>query len=221
MGYSVKQLKDFQHYFKDKNCDTELICLNDAIERKGEEAYLLVIRKGIDIIVDSNKLMEEQKTIKYDSKFLHYGKVCNKKARHNICFADFSQNADYEKGKGTIIDFKDLPLLSKVRKEILEFTGDTLFAEGNHYYDVKTCYISLHGDSERSKVLGCRLGADFPLYFQWHQNKKPVGKRIKIDLHHGDIYIMSHKAVGNDWKKYKDNLYTLKHAACVNEKYIN
>jgi len=33
----------------------------------------------------------------------------------------------------------------------------------------------------------------------------------KINFNHGDIYIMSDKAVGNDWKKRK--IHTLRHAA--------
>ncbi|SPN79689.1 2OG-Fe(II) oxygenase, partial [Brazilian cedratvirus IHUMI] len=35
------------------------------------------------------------------------------------------------------------------------------------YYDVNKCYIGFHGDSERRKVIGLRLGETMPLYFAW------------------------------------------------------
>ena len=34
---------------------------------------------------------------------------------------------------------------------------------------------------------------------------------IELNLNHGDIYIMSEKAVGYDWKM--SSIYTLRHAA--------
>ena len=37
-------------------------------------------------------------------------KVLNKKARHNLCFADEAQKADFEKGLGTIVPFSILPI---------------------------------------------------------------------------------------------------------------
>jgi len=37
-----------------------------------------------------------------------------------------------------------------------------------------------------------------------------VGKRIIVPLNGGDIYLMSEKAVGTDWKRKK--VYTLRHA---------
>jgi len=49
-----------------------------------------------------------------------------------------------------------------------------------------------------------------PIYFQWFYQLKPVGERIKIPLDPGDIYVMSEKAVGSDWKKRL--IPTLRHA---------
>lgn len=47
---------------------------------------------------------------------------------------------------------------------------------------------------------------------------KPVSEPLKIDVNGGDIYIMSEKAVGSDWKS--SSKYTLRHAAALNEKLI-
>jgi hypothetical protein len=43
---------------------------------------------------------------------------------------------------------------------------------------------------------------------RWHLNRAPVG--VIIPLHHGDLFVMSEKAVGTDWKSWKS--YTLRHA---------
>ena len=47
--------------------------------------------------------------------------------------------------------------------------------------------------------------------WQWFKNGMPLGNQIDIVLNSGDVYIMSEKAVGSDWKK--SSLYTLRHAA--------
>lgn len=86
-----------------------------------------------------------------------------------------------------------------------------LVCEGNYYYDVKKCGIGFHGDAERRKVIGVRLGESIPLHFQWFYKNKVVGKRMEFALNDGDMYIMSDKAVGFDWKNY--NILTLRHAA--------
>ena len=44
-----------------------------------------------------------------------------------------------------------------------------------------------------------------------------VGKRVKLSLEHGDMYIMSEKASGYDYMKR--SVYTLRHAAGC-EKYL-
>jgi hypothetical protein len=59
--------------------------------------------------------------------------------------------------------------------------------QGNHYYDTACCGIGFHGDSERRKVVAVRLGAAFPLQFQWFLRSAPVGKRVNVELQHGDM----------------------------------
>ncbi len=107
-----------------------------------------------------------------------------------------------------------MPLLNAVRNKFGELFGkkcEKLVAEGNYYYDAKKCGIGFHGDSERRIVIAVRLGCTLPLHYHWFYNSKAVGKRIKLKINHGDIYFMSQKAVGTDWKKKK--VLTLRHAA--------
>lgn len=58
---------------------------------------------------------------------------------------------------------------------------------------------------------------NYPMRWQWFQKSKPVGRPYDILLNDGDIYIMSEKAVGKDWKK--SSHFTLRHAA--GKKYVS
>tara|TARA_B110000208_G_scaffold163908_1_gene201048 strand:- start:136 stop:411 length:276 start_codon:yes stop_codon:yes gene_type:complete len=53
----------------------------------------------------------------------------------------------------------------------------------------------------------------FPLHFQWYQNRQRIEERCIFDLKNGDIYSMSKKGTGYDWKKSANNRLTLRHAA--------
>ncbi len=76
---------------------------------------------------------------------------------------------------------------------------------GNLYYNNKKCGIGFHGDSERKRVIACSLGDRRPIHWQWYHKSKPIRERIKFEIGNGDMYIMSEKASGFDWKKkYKD-----------------
>ena len=142
------------------------------------------------------------------------GRVVNKRARYNLCYGKFSQEPDYSEGRGTVVNFKDVPLTSELRKNIGEYVGSkgkNLQGEGNLYYDSTRTGIGFHGDSERRKVVALRLGESIPLVYSWFLQCKSVGHPMKLNLQHGDLYIMSEKAVGFDWKRRK--VLTLRHAA--------
>ncbi len=56
-----------------------------------------------------------------------------------------------------------------------------------------------------------RLGQTIPLHYQWFVQGEPVGERVVLMLNHGDLYVMSEKATGYDWKS--KSTPTLRHAA--------
>jgi hypothetical protein len=175
------------------------------------EAYLLIVRQAIPY---HEVMMHELMELEWDKKALMRGKVVNKHARFNLCFDDMSQEPNYEEGSGRIIAYDQVPLLKQMKEEIIERyvdRGDSLKVEGNLYYDVNRCGIGFHGDSERRKVIGLRLGASFPMVFHWYQRSERVGEAIEIHLQSGDLYMMSEKATGFDWKKKL--MYTIRHAA--------
>lgn len=220
-GFNLKDLLYAQDQFKKKGISSELIDLSTYLNGTGYkyegEAYILIVRNGLNAILDtynSSDFFTEQKDLEKDTKALMKGKVVNKKARYNLCFSTEPQEPNYEEGKGRIVSFKSVPLLQKVRSylpDIIGIKGKDLIAEGNYYYDINSCYIGFHGDTERRKVIGIRTGISFPLHYQWFLQSLPIGPNIEFILNDADIYIMSEKAVGSDWKRKK--ILTLRHAA--------
>lgn len=220
-GFDLTDLKQIKKKFKKLNCECELYNLNKELpeDQEADDAYVLVIRNFIQNILKDTKytyddLLTEQLNLDYDKKAFMYGRVVNKNARYNLCFDEESQEPDYESGKGRIVSYKNMKILNKIRKNLPKLIGDKfddMKCESNYYYDNKKTGIGYHGDSERRKVVAIRLGADLSIHYQWFKNNSPIGDNIEIDLKGGDMYIMSEKAVGTDWKS--SSLCTLRHAA--------
>jgi len=186
-----------------------------------DEAALLVVKNGVAHFLPEEKeaearVLAELVRMPKDKTTLSYGQVRNKHARHNNTIGDFDQEPDIANGKGTVVNFKDYPLTNKLRHAMTVFLDAPfpLVGELNHYFNASTCGIGWHGDLERRLVVGMRVGpgADgMPLRYQWFRQHRAVGMEAKIMLDSGDMYMMSEKAVGTDWKK--SSKLTLRHAA--------
>lgn len=111
VGYNLNDFKDIINKCKDLGIVTELIDLKqNAINFhqvvSAEDAYVLVIRNGADSLLDQQgknnyDLYNEHINLKWDTKAKMYGKVNNKKLRHNLCFGEKYQEADYRRAYGT------------------------------------------------------------------------------------------------------------------------
>lgn len=240
-GFTVAELQSLNHYFSDHECKTEFVNLkkellskwiqentneSNDLDNSIEEGCLLVVRNGLSKLgCIPEELRKEMLSLKWDTKALFRGVVKNKIARSNLCFDHMAQDACFEQGKGTIIAYNTIPYLQKVRTCLIQTVAkacnkniDHIVCEGNKYDDPLRNGIGFHGDSERNLVIGIRLGnPSMPLVYQHYYHYKPIGKLFRIDLQDGDIYFMSTKAVGKDWKK--SSRVTLRHAAGA-RKYI-
>ena len=180
-------------------------------ELHSEKAYLLVVRNGVDKLLetlssDSNKLFKKLCSLYWDRKFWcqRRKRVLNKNARANMCISDKACKANYEKGQGTVYSFSELKEINQIRSELSKLISEKakqMQCEGNWYFDVSKCGIGLHGDTERYLVVGMRFGGTMNLCFQGFYQSKSIGRMFEINLNSGDLYIMSEKATGNDWKK--------------------
>lgn len=226
-GLNLKDLQRVQNCFNKWGTENNIYRLNDLLPDNIDgidEAYFLHCKKGVDALLKNTKgdgklytaddIYYEQNILETDKHAKMQGRVVNKIARHNLCFSTFNREPDFENGKGSIVSWDNVPLTNHVKKCMEIIVGDKttdLQGEGNYYYDTSKCGIKFHGDSERKIVIAFRLGLTMPLHYQWYNRFKPVGSRFNMDIDHGDIYIMSFKATGNDWKK--SSKYTLRHAA--------
>lgn len=231
--FNLNDFKLCQEKFPE-NCELIDLSLKDNdpnsnTNAKTKGSYLFILRDGVRLLGDDPDIIfKKLKKLPYDTKAKMRGKVVNKIARYNSCFSDFTQKADFKNGKGTVINFKDTPLV-KLRKnlEIFGKKAKNLQGELNYYYDVNKCGIGYHGDSERKIVVCARFGASIPICFQWFGKKlredkiKAIGPNMKYILNHGDIYCMTN--CGWNWKR---SMLNLRHAAgCekylqINKKYL-
>ncbi len=214
-GFQLSDIMEIKAVADAKGIKTEVHTLDSGV-KECPLAYVLVMRNAVDALLTPHSeaaLFAEQRALQYDKKAYMYGRVVNKHARWNLCYNDHAQEPDYALGKGRIIPFNQVPLLSLLREEIgaMHQKAKELKVESNYYYDARKCGIGFHGDTERKKVIGVRLGnVNLPIYYQWYLNGEPIGGRTDIDLFPGDIYVMSEKAAGSDWKR--KIIPTLRHA---------
>ena len=246
-GYTTDDLKLIKKKFKKMHGKSKLIKLNKNLpdNKTADNASVLILKNGVNVLlnnwvnnisehnsslinegINATKLFEEQLDLKWDVKYYdsRRNKVLNKRARYNICYGLNEQKPDYENKKGTIVKYDNVPLLKIWRSEILKLCNedDTFVAEGNYYYDVNKCGIGYHGDSERRKVVAGNFSDSHvirELHWQAYYKYKQIGNVTKVELNHGDMYIMNKKATGNDWKN--PNKITWRHAAGINNsKYL-
>jgi len=225
-GFTITEMQKFKRTFEKKALEYSLTVeyydLSSEMSFDCEAASVLVIRNGLSLFMDDiDSFYEEEKERDWDTKAFMRGQVKNKRARYNLCYADFSQEPNFEEGKGRVINFEDSKSMKNIRNGlglVLCPKARNLNAEGNKYYDISQCGIGFHGDAERKIVVAFRLGETMPLRYAWFQRNVPISEPVTIDIGHGDMYIMSSKAVGTDWKK--SSIPTLRHAAGC-EKYIS
>ena len=197
----------------------------EIVGHKGsaKDSGVLVLRRFVqrqlgDDALDriEDELESQDRAGLVDRKALFRGRVKNKKARGNNVLADFTQEPDYERGKGTVLAMSAYPRIAALaaRAQMWLQQDGVLICEQNRYDDAKKQGIGWHGDAERTVVFGARFGqatSRMPLMFQAFYKAEPVGPKTTIHLERGDVYIMSSKAVGTDWKS--SSMVTWRHAA--------
>jgi hypothetical protein len=216
-GFSYEDLSLFKAKFDEIGVVSEIYSL--CTEIKGPSSHILVCKDVLATLVDKNAFKIESNALAklWDTKYydVRRQKVLNKRARYNLCFSEEGQQSDYANRKGTVVSYKDFPSLLLVKNKLETLLGDLvkgLSIEGNYYYDTSKCYIGYHGDSERKKVIGLRIGESFPLHFQWYDKTEAVGNRMQVNLGDGDMYFMSEYTSGFNWMHRPRNLH-LRHAA--------
>lgn len=188
------------------------------------EAGILVIRDGVNALTQRpdalsgchGELRDMVSKNLFDSQRMIRGSVKTMHARTTNVLADHTQKPDLATLKSTVVDIKDFPALDNLRRVLSgwsDFDG-LLVAETNHYPDSFKCGIGWHGDAERKHVLGARVGpgaVNMPLRFQAFYRHEPVGCEVRVEIKSGDVFVLSEKATGYDWRS--SSFLTWRHAA--------
>ncbi len=137
-GFSIEEMEKFEKACIEKGYKTEMVDIESfldkentippEVDKKGNdiefdtEAKILIIRQGVKMLL-GDKYKDFLKEVKssediVDTKAWMKGKVVNKRARYNLCYGEVAQEPDYSKKMGTIVAFKDVPFLSKLREEL-------------------------------------------------------------------------------------------------------
>ena len=219
-GFTVEELAALATKFQ----RAQLVRLHELLppdKREGNDAAVLHIKQGVQQLgFDPRALLLEQGRVDYDKMAFssrYGGRTVNSIARHNIVFGPqrVEHSDDYK--QNTVASWAEVPRLAAVRAALSDAFGPkatALNAEGNHYYDVVKCGIGFHGDAERKIVVCCSLGESSTLRYYWRapaNSAESDSASIDLQLEHGDIYIMSEKASGFDFKRRAS--YRLVHAA--------
>ena len=202
----------------------EVVLISDrlptAAMRSEHEAAVLVVRNGAEIFCSANtagtgggaycagnaadELIQEQRKIRYDRKFWNarQRKTMNKRARYNTCFGETSISPSEDFSQPTVHAFP--PRLAAFRTGCAAVLGPKaqgLGAEGNHYFEPRSG-IGFHGDSERKIVICLSLGGSSTLRYQWRfpGSSEHTLPPTDVRVGHGDVYVMSEKATGFDWR---------------------
>ena len=225
-GFNVDDLVGYRDFFETNGFSGEIYNLNDLLNKsthkdQGETAHVLVIRSGMNYFLQKikktpNDMFREMNSFEWDRKYYdtRRKKVLNKNARANVCFGSSGVEPDYENKIGRVVSYDSVPTLKVIKDNlplVLGFKGENMICEGNRYFDLRKCGIGWHGDAERRKVVAFRLGETMDLHYHWFIRHNPVGETLKLTLNNGDMYIMSEKAVGTDWKR--SSILTLRHSA--------
>ena len=195
-GFTIDDLLLFKTTLEEKKINCEYYRLDSVLEDKNHlnAAALLIIRNGVDYIINDNSksMLKEQVNYEWDKKYwdTRRSKVLNKHARANVCFGEYNIEPNYEEKQGRIVAYKDVKYLDILRQNLCKMLGkkgENLICEGNRYFDIKKCGIGWHGDSERKKVIGLRLGEKMMFKIRWYFKCNAVSESINIELEDGDM----------------------------------
>ena len=211
-GFTVEELAQICEDLLSVGITTNHVVLSDALPEELQSAHaasVLVIRNGAALFCGgdaaaADKMLEEQQSIPYDKKFWNarQKKTMHKRARYNTTFAehDVAPSEDFQ----TPSTHAFPPTLAVFRNELAWVLGDKadgLSAEGNHYFEPNSG-IGYHGDAERKIVICLSLGGSSVLRYHWRMpgSSEHTLSPVDIRVSHGDVYVMSEKATGFDWK---------------------
>jgi len=192
-GLSHDDLQRAQRKFESAGCSCRFVHLHmllpemvRIVQGSRVDAHILLVRGGARALMGSdqacNDLLSEQLK-------LHVDKGEN---LHRILLKD------------------DQIKLNRLRSALPNFfpSGiESLTTDAYKYFEPNKNGFSYQGSRQ---VICVNLGHSLKVDFHWFHQGNPEGKPFHASMDHGDIYILSTKAMGADWEK--KGVYSVQHA---------
>lgn len=214
-GFTVQELEAAAEAIKARGGRAHVTPLSDilppSLQTSETAAAVLVVRDGAALLLGcldaADQLLREQaESVCYDTMYwdTRRKRPLHKRARHNMVFGEEEVAASDGYQQCTVRAFAALPLLNRVRERLPSVFGSGaqgLHAEGNHYFEERSG-IGFHGDSERKIVICLSLGQPTTLRYCWRMpgSSEHTLPPVDVQVGHGDVYVMSEKATGYDWR---------------------
>lgn len=223
-GFDLNDLTYISSKFNPEQ--TMLIDLRNMLPNSNIElapAFILLIKNPYPDLLEKLEpiILKDQETydsqgyldgVLWNKKKYTYGRVVNAINRYNLTFDFIGAEAKiHTEMGGTIYNIGAIPPLEELYKRIATACNTRLYIEAMMYHDIISSHIGFHRDKERMKVIGYRMGHEFPLHYQWYCGTDPISEIFTINLDPGDMYVMSEYASGGKTMT-KTRIY-LKHAA--------
>lgn len=205
LGFSIAELQKVQKEFEKKGFTCELIDLNIVLPPAHvivdtPKARVLIIRQGVRDFgtgSDADGILQKLKTLPWDDRVWFKHKPVKNPMRHHLRFGEVEYNSD----EGHVVALKSIPDIVRIRQtlnEMYSYRGVEFDVEGDRFYNPETCGREPWGDQDRRFVVGVQLGAMMKMAFTWYYHESPFSQPVVIELQHGDIFMLSDKAVGHD-----------------------
>lgn len=174
------------------------------------DAYVLIMRNYFKNEADnlwnifntneSSNQNGEITGIQWDNERVHNNKLVENKLNKKLLFLNLGDSYKYpisvNENRGTIYNYQKIPTLRNLNAIFENTMCGPLQIEGTMYYNTNECYIPLHQEKEKWKIINLCVGQSIPINFIWfHQNVK-VSKTYSILLNHGDLCLISENAAG-------------------------
>ena len=186
---------------------------------EASEACALLIKGGIQRLsknpLAAGRLFQEQLDLPYEGKFFDKGRTFTRRSYKTLKFGQTEVGPSGDFAQPTVVSFNSVPQLQQFLGHLDMFQDNLSSAQGIEYFvsrreqaadgGMMGCASRLgwHGDSQR-RILSMCLGHPGILKFAWRLPGTSANlpkSHTEIFLDHGDVYLLSEKATGSNWKK--------------------
>lgn len=190
---------------KGKQLTTQYVDLHASVDVSlpADPCAVLVLHNFVDTVLGTGSTDAIEAELEGIADQNLMWEVCSGKSRDSRARRCQHSMADYEDEVHCVVPFERYPVCNKLRKVLCCWAGqDTpLVADSNRLYNPRGKLNSMWSGRPAAKMyIGACFGAHasaVPLRFHGYHNSNPVGHETALYMNRGDVYFLSHHAIGN------------------------